>query len=422
MHHRIRSSQARVRTLTHTWSLQLVVLVVVLILSSCSPFPGLPTPFTTTCTCTAFAASHTHVSIPTKSMKPPAIRDASSRSSVMRSKSSTKLHAFAPITGFVNGPFVQSSIVFAGCNAVGWLISLVTKSHLHLDLIGTGAFAAVGILPLITGSSRGILASGRIKLSSALVTVWGTKLAGFLFFRVMKTGHDARLDELLSTTSGASEFLLHVSDVVSAYMSCSCLFVGVVFQFTLLIKANAYRITIITTASFWVFSLLWGLVASLPHTLGTTSLAPGLPLTSYCGCTLYAIGFAFESLADVQKWTFKQGHPGQFCNVGVWSLSQHPNWFGNLAIWSGIFLINAPALIENVGKSGSPLHRLWGARRLLLALLSPVFLWALFNAQASGNLTSALELANKKYGHDPAYLEYVANTPLIVPNPLKWFL
>lgn len=175
------------------------------------------------------------------------------------------------------------------------------------------------------------------------------------------------------------------------------------------------------TASFWVFSLLWGLVASLPHTLGMTSLAPGSTLTTYAGCALYAIGFTFETLADLQKWMFKQGHPGQFCNVGVWSLSQHPNWFGNLAIWSGIFLINAPALIDKVGKSASPLQRAWGTRRMILAFLSPVFLWALFSAQASGTLTPALELANKKYGQDPSYLEYVANTPLIFPNPFKWF-
>ena len=145
-------------------------------------------------------------------------------------------------------------------------------------------------------------------------------------------------------------------------------------------------------------------------------------MTTYAGSALYVIGLAFETLADVQKWTFKQGHPGQFCNVGVWSMSQHPNWFGNLAIWSGIFLMNAPALIDKISsKSGSPLQRLWGARRMLVALLSPVFMWALFSAQASGTLTPALELANKKYGTDPSYVDYVANTPLIVPNPFRLF-
>ncbi|KAI2502287.1 DUF1295-containing protein [Fragilaria crotonensis] len=253
----------------------------------------------------------------------------------------------------------------------------LTKSHLHLDLIGTGAFAAAGILPFITKSSRGILASARIKLSSALVTVWGDQAGWFPLLQSLK--------DWTRCSSRRAAF---------NYERCN----------------------------FWVFSFLWGLVASLPHTLGTTSLAPGLPITSYCGCALYAIGLAFETLADLQKWTFKQEHPGQFCNVGVWSLSQHPNWFGNLAIWSGIFLINAPALIDTAGKAaGNPLQRLFGARRMLIAFLSPLFLWALFTAQASGNLTPALELANKKYGHDPAYLQYVANTPLIIPNPFKSF-
>lgn len=202
--HRRNNRAVQARGLTHTW---LQLFLVVLILSSCSPFPGLP--LTPTCTCSAFAVAASHVAASPASMKPLAFRGASSRSSVTQSTTTgTKLHALIPITDFVIGPVVQSSLVFAGCNAVGWLISLVTKSHLHLDLIGTGAFAAAGILPFLTDSSRGISASGRIKLSSAMVTVWGSKLAGFLFFRALKTGHDARLDELLSTSSGASEFLL----------------------------------------------------------------------------------------------------------------------------------------------------------------------------------------------------------------------
>lgn len=165
---------------------------------------------------------------------------------------------------------------------------------------------------------------------------------------------------------------------------------------------------------------MWGIFTSLPHTLGATSSAAGTPLTTKLGTLLYVIGLTFETLADVQKWQFKQNNPpGSFCNVGVWSLSQHPNWFGNLALWSGIFLLNAPALIEN--SNGSILQRIWGARRMIVAALSPLFLWALFSGQANGTVTNALELANKKYGDNPVYQEHVAKVPLIVPNPLKWF-
>jgi steroid 5-alpha reductase family enzyme len=173
---------------------------------------------------------------------------------------------------------------------------------------------------------------------------------------------------------------------------------------------------------FWIISLVWGIFASLPHTLGATSSAPGTPLTTQLGIFLYAIGLTFETLADVQKWNFKQNNPsGAFCNVGVWSLSQHPNWFGNLALWSGIFLLNAPALIENLGPNASFLQKVWGARRMFAAALSPLFLWALFSGQANGSMTNALELATTKYGDDPIYQEYIAKVPLIIPNPLKWF-
>ena len=51
--------------------------------------------------------------------------------------------------------------------------------------------------------------------------------------------------------------------------------------------------------------------------------------------------------------------PQGFLRRGLWSVSQHPNWFGNLCLWSGITLYNAPGL--------SPV-------KLALAAVSPVFL------------------------------------------------
>jgi hypothetical protein len=142
------------------------------------------------------------------SAKPMKTKPMSSRNPISVSPSSsaatstrdfaTKLH-LAPVI-FNNAPFVQSSLIFAGLNGLGWVISLLTKSHLHLDLIGTGAFAVAGIMPLLAG---GVF--DRVTLSAGMMTLWGTKLAGFLFFRALQTGHDGRLDDMLSTVSGTSE-------------------------------------------------------------------------------------------------------------------------------------------------------------------------------------------------------------------------
>mmetsp|Transcript_25535 Transcript_25535/g.59315 ORF Transcript_25535/g.59315 Transcript_25535/m.59315 type:complete len:143 (+) Transcript_25535:315-743(+) len=135
---------------------------------------------------------------------------------------------------------------------------------------------------------------------------------------------------------------------------------------------------------------------------------------------MYAVGILTETTADLQKYAFKASHPGQFCNVGLWSISQHPNFFGNLLLWSGIFCMNAPALVETPKGTGL-WAKIWAARRTGVALLSPLFMFLLFSGQANGTITNAVQLAQKKYGSDPAYQSYIETVPKIFPNPLLWF-
>ena len=120
----------------------------------------------------------------------------------IQSPSPSKLHmSGAPII-FDNAPFTQSSLVILGANSVGFLISLLTGSHLHLDLLGTGAFALASLPTLLSSHCT----SMRVTLSSAAVVTWGTKLASFLFFRALKVKTDTRLDDTLSTVSGTCEY------------------------------------------------------------------------------------------------------------------------------------------------------------------------------------------------------------------------
>jgi steroid 5-alpha reductase family enzyme len=205
------------------------------------------------------------------------------------------------------------------------------------------------------------------------VTLWSVKLAGFLLFRIIKLGEDMRLSDLFASAKG--------------------------------------------TISFWIFSLLWGVLCSLPHTLASTSSSPGISAATFAGSIVYGIGLIVETTADYQKWMFKAENPGKFCNVGLWSISQHPNWFGNLLIWTGILLMNAPALIDvpAVGENKSLLAAAWRYRRLALAFLSPAFMIFLFKGQADGSLTTTSELAKSKYG-SVEYEEYLNRVPQIFPK------
>jgi steroid 5-alpha reductase family enzyme len=140
---------------------------------------------------------------------------------------------------------------------------------------------------------------------------------------------------------------------------------------------------------------------------------------------IYATGLLTETIADYQKWTWKQTNPGKFCNAGLWSFSQHPNFFGNFLIWSGITVMNVPALIEPIHSDGTLVTKiasvLWAYRKAILAMLSPAFLWMFFNGQARGDIGSGVEESLKRYGNDAEFQEYIEKVPLFVPHWGKIF-
>jgi steroid 5-alpha reductase family enzyme len=285
---------------------------------------------------------------------------------------------------FDSAPLQRAQLLLLGVNALGYLLTVTTKSHLHVDLLGSSAFA-LAAWPSLSSSNE------RVRWSARIVAAWSVKLAGFLFGRVLKSGHDSRLDEVLD----------------SPYYA----------------------------AGFWVFSWAWGAIASLPLTVGSTSSLIGNPLLTRAGACVAVLGLLIETLADYQKWMFKKAQPrGTFCSAGLWSVSQHPNWFGNIVLWTGVFLMNASALIEPLTaltdmKNDAPLNYvlawLWRIRRLGLAFLSPCFMWYLLSGQATGRiLPDAVEAYKKRYGYgaNAEFTEYVDTTPLIVPNLFRVLL
>lgn len=259
-------------------------------------------------------------------------------------------------------PFLQYNLVILAINFLGMIISLFFPGvQYHLDLLGTGSFALASVYIMLTHHH---LLQAQV-FSSWAIIIWSTKLATFLFYRAIQVKEDARLGSTLSTKP------------------------GVVF--------------------FWLLSFLWGVISSLPHSLG---LAASLSSSSFSlnggnnvgflflGTFVYIVGLFTETISDYQKWTLKQTNPGQFCNIGLWSISQHPNFVGNICIWTGITIMNLP-LIE------------W--RLVPIACLSPLILWRFFLGQAQGFVGSGVDLATKKYGDDTGYKDYIENVPLLFP-------
>lgn len=124
--------------------------------------------------------------------------------------------------------------------------------------------------------------------------------SGFLLFRILKTGTDSRFD-----------------DKRDKFFS----FLG-----------------------FWVFQMFWVWTVSLPVTILNSPNVTRYPQPAFgtgrdiAGVILYAIGLIMESVSDVQKYIFRsnrQGDKGAICDVGFFSVSRHPNYFGEIIIQFG---------------------------------------------------------------------------------------
>jgi steroid 5-alpha reductase family enzyme len=97
-----------------------------------------------------------------------------------------------------------------------------------------------------------------------------------------------------------------------------------------------------------------------------------------------------QLIADKQSYDFRAAHPGEVCNVGLWKHGRHPNYFGEIQFWWGIWIMYA-------AMNGFD----W-------FILGPIAMTALFLG-ISIPLMERRQLANK-----PGYAEYRRQTRILI--------
>lgn len=94
---------------------------------------------------------------------------------------------------------------------------------------------------------------------------------------------------------------------------------------------------------FQIFLLQWLLMqlVSLPIVLGIVGVAKISPWLMYLGMFIWLTGFFFEAVGDYQLTQFKKkkSSKGQLMTTGLWSMTRHPNYFGEATLWWGIALL-----------------------------------------------------------------------------------
>ncbi|MBC47677.1 MAG: hypothetical protein CMO27_02105 [Thiotrichales bacterium] len=270
---------------------------------------------------------------------------------------------FVAILASVEGVFLYGVPVILLCAGVSftvhWIIavpSLVTSSEKYFDFTGMIATLLVTSAAMFALLSSGYQASIRSTIVAIFVSIWTLRLGIFLYKRIVKSGEDKRFREIKKSLP---KFLMT-----------------------------------------WTLSALWVFLTTV-NAITVIALNPQEPLGVFflLGAIIWALGFAFEAVADRQKKAFSElpENRDKFITQGLWSISRHPNYFGEIVLWTGIAIISLPLL------SG------WQ----FVTLISPVFVFLLLT-KISG-LPFLEDKAEKKWGDDKDYIEYKNKTPAMVP-------
>ncbi len=238
---------------------------------------------------------------------------------------------------------------------IAFIPAYVYQTEKYFDLMGSVTYLCLAFAALFF-SQREPAAI----LVALLVAIWAARLGTFLFLRVSRVGHDSRFRKI------KPDFL-------------------------------QYMMTW-TLQGLWVF-----LTFAAGLTALTSSKAYGIDAFVIIGALLWVIGFTIEVIADNQKTAFRRDPANQdkFITHGLWAMSRHPNYFGEIMLWTGIAVIAIPALEG------------WQ----YVTLISPLFVYILL-VKISG-VRMLEHSAKRRWGNDETYIAYRKNTPVLLLNPMS---
>ena len=234
--------------------------------------------------------------------------------------------------------------------------SFLFKTEKLYDLIGSSTYLIVISYAYFSIDDKTITDT----LLFIFVTTWAVRLGTYLFTRINRDKEDVRFEKA---------------------------------------KKNFFWFL-----QYWMGQALWVSITSCAAVIAILKNEKNsLNIFLILGSIVWIGGFTIEVLADLQKNKFKKNQDtnSKFISTGLWSKSRHPNYFGEISLWVGIYIISLPSFtgIE------------------YLTLISPIFVCILLTRMSGINMLE--KIADKRYGDSREYQEYKNNTPILIPYKLK---
>ena len=262
-----------------------------------------------------------------------------------------------------------NSIELSGVNLVGHLMimifiiqwiafipAFIFKTEKFYDLTGSITYIAAISFSLYATNSFKDVHIGNLIVGFSII-IWAIRLGSFLFMRIHRDKKDGRFD---SIKKSFSQFFMT-----------------------------------------WTLQGMWVFICSSAAFIAIAN-PKGVEVNSIfiLGVLIFIFGFLIEVIADNQKTNFrsKVANKDSFINEGLWAKSRHPNYFGEITLWTGISIMSI-STFQGMN---------------YLALFSPIFSYLLL-VYVSG--IRMLELrGQKKWGHLEEYKKYKQDTPKLIPK------
>ncbi len=258
---------------------------------------------------------------------------------------------FSSASNFLISDIYRCMLISFIIHFIMFIPSNILKTEKYYDITGTISFIAVISYAYFLNNNSYNL---RSSILFYIILIWTLRLGFFLFYRILKSGEDQRFSDLKKRT---------LSFMVP-----------------------------------WTLSAMWVFITSSPALIAIMSKENfDVDIFLILGLALWILGFIIENIADYQKSKFNISNKGQFINIGLWSISRHPNYFGEIILWLGISIIAFPTL------SGFQ----------YITLISSIFVYLLLTKVSGINLLE--EKSDIKWSKNDTYQNYKDSTPILVP-------
>ncbi|MFC1697882.1 DUF1295 domain-containing protein [Nanoarchaeota archaeon] len=186
-----------------------------------------------------------------------------------------------------------------------------------------------------------------------MIGLWALRLGGFLFIRMLHMKRDHRFDKI--------------------------------------------RGKFVKFGGFFLLQAFSAWVILIPSIVYLSNGDASLTALSWAGMAVWLIGISIEKIADWQKYKYKCRNKKTLCVRGLWKYSRHPNYFGEILVWLGIFIFTMPLVWQYA----------------LINFISPLYITVLLLLVTG--IPKLERHMQRKYGK--AFTKYKQSTSMLIP----WF-